>query len=227
VNIKTKTLILSESGTFRGQPVPGFEEFVLPIVEKILESSRHLSATRLGKIASTGGIDYSNSAKTRSAVALAVGLFGYSLNGNHTQFTKQADPVAVEGICRRLRFSANGWSRSNHTYGEPAPVESDREYIQDRLAALDASGAEGDRRLWDEKRTLEACLKTLGEGVGNFTLELDSRVKFHAALEALQQYIDNGEDADHLSDDPALRAKLEAAACLRDQLDAVLASLAR
>jgi hypothetical protein len=227
VNIQTKNLILKKSGTYRGQPIAGFEEFVLPVIEKILKSSRHLSATRLGTIASTGGIDYSNSVKTRSAAAIAVGLFGYSLNGNHTQFTKHADPVAVEGICRRLRFSANGWSRSNHTYGEPAPVESDREYIQDRLAELNASGAEGNYRLRDEKRTLEASLKALGEGVGNFTLDLDSRVKFHAALEALQQYIDNGKDADHLSDDPALQAKLEAASCLRDQLDAVLASLAR
>ena len=223
MNIQTKNLILKESGTYRGQPIAGFEEFVLPVIEKILKSSRHLSATRLGSIASYGGIDYSNSVKTRSAAAIAVGLFGYSLNGNHTEFTKQADPVAVEGICRRLRFSANGWSRRNHTYGEPAPVESDREYIQDRLAELNASGAEGDYRLRDEKRTLEASLKALGEGVGNFTLELDSRVKFHAVLEALQQYIDNGEDAD----DPDLQPKLDAASGLRDQLDAVLASLAR
>lgn len=61
----------------------------------------------------------------------------------------------------------------------------------------------------------------------NFTLEIDSRVKFFAVLEALQQYIDNGEDADHLSDDAELREKLDAASALRDQLDAVLASLAR
>lgn len=59
------------------------------------------------------------------------------------------------------------------------------------------------------------------------SLCLDSRIKFHAVLEALQQYIDNGEDADHLSDDEELRAKLDAATDLRDQLDAVLASLAR
>lgn len=55
-------------------------------------------------------------------------------------------------------------------------------------------------------------------------LTLDTNVKFHAVLEALQQYIDNGEDA---SDDPELREKLDAASELRDQLDAVLASLAR
>lgn len=60
-------------------------------------------------------------------------------------------------------------------------------------------------------------------------LSLDSRVKFHAVLEALQQYIDNGEDAVHLnlSDDDELQDKLAAASDLRDQLDAVLASLAR
>lgn len=227
MNIKTKTLIIKESGTFRGQPVPGFEEFVLPVVEKILESSRHLSATRLGKIASTGGIDYSNSAKTRSAVALAVGLFGYTLHGNHTEFAKPADPASVEGLCRRLRFSSNGWSRKHHVYGEPAPLESDRSYIQDRLAEINAKGLGTDRRVIDEKHTLEKCLKVLGEGVGNFTLELDSRTKFFAVLEALQQYIDNGEDADYYGDDLELQAKLKAASALRDQLDAVLASLAR
>jgi chromosome segregation ATPase len=76
---------------------------------------------------------------------------------------------------------------------------------------------------WKEKRQAES----LGTAATHATLRLDSRDKFFAALEALQQYIDNGEDADHLSDDPALQAKLEAASCLRDQLDAVLASLAR
>jgi len=55
---------------------------------------------------------------------------------------------------------------------------------------------------------------------------LNTPVKFHAVLEALQQYIDNGNDADHLADDEELQAKLEAAEAFRDQLDAVLASLA-
>ena len=75
------------------------------------------------------------------------------------------------------------------------------------------------------------CLDTLAtpktQGDLPVNINLDSHVKFHAVLEALQQYIDNGEDADHLSDDPALQAKLDAASDLRDQLDAVLASLAR
>ena len=57
-------------------------------------------------------------------------------------------------------------------------------------------------------------------------LYLNTPVKFHAVLEALQQYIDNGNDADHLADDEELQAKLEAAEAFRDQLDGVLASLA-
>ena len=57
-------------------------------------------------------------------------------------------------------------------------------------------------------------------------LSLDSAVKFHAVLEALQQYIDNGRDAEDLYDSEGLQAKLEAAEALRDQLDATLASLA-
>jgi len=55
-------------------------------------------------------------------------------------------------------------------------------------------------------------------------LDLDSGVKFHAVLEALQQYIDNGNDADDVSEE--LEAKLKAAEAFRDQLDAKLASLA-
>lgn len=55
-------------------------------------------------------------------------------------------------------------------------------------------------------------------------LTLDSSVKFHAVLEALQQYIDNGNDVEEPSD--AFQAKLEAAEAFRDHLDAVLASLA-
>lgn len=57
-------------------------------------------------------------------------------------------------------------------------------------------------------------------------LSLDSAVKFHAVLEALQQYIDNGRDAEELHGSEELQAKLEAAEDLRDQLDATLASLA-
>ena len=61
------------------------------------------------------------------------------------------------------------------------------------------------------------------------TLNLTTSVQFHAVLEALQQYIDNSHDAEFLIDDNRLdefNAKLEAAEAFRDQLDAVLASLA-
>ena len=61
------------------------------------------------------------------------------------------------------------------------------------------------------------------------SLVLDSRVKFWAVLEALQQYVDNSHDADYIIEDSQVEefnAKLEAAEEFRDQLDAVLASLA-
>jgi hypothetical protein len=60
-------------------------------------------------------------------------------------------------------------------------------------------------------------------------LRLNSRAQFWAVLEALQQYIDNGNDAEHLIDDAQIdefKSKLRAAEQFRDQLDAVLASLA-
>jgi hypothetical protein len=61
------------------------------------------------------------------------------------------------------------------------------------------------------------------------TLHLTSPVRFWAVLEALQQFIDNGNDAEYLlNGDEAdeLKAKVRAAEEFRDQLDAVLASLA-
>jgi hypothetical protein len=61
------------------------------------------------------------------------------------------------------------------------------------------------------------------------TLHLTSPARFHAVLEALQQYVDNADDAEYLLDDDAaekLKAKVRAAEEFRDQLDAVLASLA-
>jgi hypothetical protein len=61
------------------------------------------------------------------------------------------------------------------------------------------------------------------------TLRLDSRHQFFGVLEALQQYVDNCEDAEYLIEESKheeFRAKLDAVAALRDQLDDVLASLA-
>jgi hypothetical protein len=60
-------------------------------------------------------------------------------------------------------------------------------------------------------------------------LHLNSPAQFWAVLDALQQYIDNANDAEHLIDDAQIdefKAKLRAAEQFRDQLDAVLASLA-
>ncbi len=55
-------------------------------------------------------------------------------------------------------------------------------------------------------------------------LDLNNGVKFWAVLEALQQYIDNGNDC--LDGDAEFDAKIAAAETFRDQLDAALASLA-
>ena len=62
------------------------------------------------------------------------------------------------------------------------------------------------------------------------TIQIDSKDKFFAVLEALQQYVDNCDDAVRLTGDQdeqrELAAKSNAAGEVRDQLDAVLASLA-
>ena len=71
--------------------------------------------------------------------------------------------------------------------------------------------------------TVSIAIKPLAD-----TLRLDSRHQFFGVLEALQQYVDNCEDAEYLIEDSKheeFRAKLDAVAALRDQLDDVLASL--
>jgi len=60
-------------------------------------------------------------------------------------------------------------------------------------------------------------------------ITLDTRDKFWAVLDALQQFIDNSNDAEYLIDNAQLDEfyrKIAAAEELRDQLDATLASLA-
>lgn len=61
------------------------------------------------------------------------------------------------------------------------------------------------------------------------TITLDTRDKFFAMLDAVQQFIDNCSDAEYLIDDAHIdefNGKLAAAEEIRDQLDAALASLA-
>lgn len=61
------------------------------------------------------------------------------------------------------------------------------------------------------------------------TITLDTRDKFFAMIDAVQQFIDNCNDAEHLIDDAQIdefHSKLTAAEQIRDQLDAALASLA-
>ena len=62
------------------------------------------------------------------------------------------------------------------------------------------------------------------------TIQIDSKDKFFAVLEAFQQYVDNCDDAVLNTGDQdeksELAAKSNAVAEFRDQLDAVLASLA-
>ena len=60
-------------------------------------------------------------------------------------------------------------------------------------------------------------------------LRLESRHQFFGVLDALQQYVDNCEDAEYRIEDSKhkeFRARLDAVAALRDQLDDTLSSLA-
>jgi hypothetical protein len=204
----TKTSILQDSffgGVHRGVPIEGYEEFVLPVIEKVLASSRHLSATSLARFANRirPGHDHRGCSKTHCAAVIAA---EYCRGYRETEFTATANGESIDKFCRDLRFSANGWSRQNREMGEPAPVESDRDYIVARLAEINAELAEPVRdtaiatyrgvnlraHLSSERHSLERALKALGEGVGNYTLRLDSKQKFYVVINALTTFINEG-----------------------------------
>lgn len=76
-------------------------------------------------------------------------------------------------------------------------------------------------------RREKSVSKAKGEPVANISLH--DKTRFFAVLEALQQYVDNGEDAVESVDGQKLdnlRSKIEAAASIRDRLEAILASTA-
>lgn len=229
----TKTAILentSYGGTHRGSSIPGYEQFVLPVIEQILASSRHLSATSLARFANTvrSGVDYRGCSKIHSAAVIAQ---AHTPGDRERGFVGSASRADIDTLCRKLRFATNGWSRKYNQQSDPAPIESDRDYIVSRLAEIEAElakpveppssyhGINRIAKLKSQRYELTRCLEALGEGVGDYTLRLDSKAKFFAVLTALQQFIDNADDEQGES------AELQAAESLRDELDGVLASL--
>jgi hypothetical protein len=235
----TKTSILEDSfygGVHRGATIAGYEEFVLPVIDKVLASSRHLSVTSLARFANRvrQGHDHRGCSKVHCAAVIAA---AHCTGSRETRFTAAANSEYIDKFCRDLRFASNGYSRQNREIAAPAPVESDRDYIVARLAEVESELAAAatttaaysgvwnrEASIKSERYELQRCLDALGEGVGNFTLKLDSKQKFYAVLDALTQYVENCKDADRLTDD--VRGKVAAAEEIRDELDAVLASLA-
>lgn len=226
----TKTSILENSffgGVYRCDgPIEGYEEFVLPVIEKVLASSRHLSATSLARFANRvrPGHDHRGCNKTHCAAVIAA---AYCTGSRESRFTATANGESIDKFCRDLRFAANGWSRQYREMGDPAPVESDRDYIVARLAEINADiekGGDGTlvranaiTRLNQERHSLNRCLEVLGEGVGNFTLRLDSKQKFYAVINALTQYVDHGGYGD--------QSQRDAGKSLVKELEAVLKKL--
>ena len=227
----TKTSILEDSffgGVHRGVPIAGYEEFVLPVIEKVLASSRHLSATSLARFANRvrPGHDHRGCSKNHCAAVIAAAL----CKGNReSYFTATADVVYLDKFCRDLRLASNGWGRVNRTPGESAPVEADRDYIVSRLAGIESelanpighpSSYHAQNRvakLKSERYELTRALAALGEGVGNYTLRLDSRQKFFAAYDAITQYVESGRHGS--------LSQLDAGKSLLKELDKVLEKL--
>lgn len=196
----TKTSLLDNStygGKRRGAPIAGYEQFVLPAIEKILDSSRHLSATSLARFANRvrPGHDHRGCSKVHSAAVIAQ---AYAPGDRERGFVGSPSEGSIEQFCRELRFSTNGWSRKYNQQSEAAPIEDDREYIVTRLAEIEAElakpveppssyhGMNRVAKLRSERYTLTHALNSLGEGVGNYTLKLDSKQKFLAVLDALR-----------------------------------------
>ena len=227
----TKTSILEDSfygGVHRGVPIAGYEEFVLPVIEKVLASSRHLSTTSLARFANRvrSGCDHRACSKVHCAAVIAAVLCKGS---RELGYVGAADGVYLDKFCRDLRFASNGYSRKFREIGEPAPVESDRDYIISGLAGIESElskpiepetsyhGQNRVAKLKSERYELERCLTALGEGVGNYTLRLDSKQKFYAVLDALTQYVDHGEHGS--------QSQRDAGKSLVEELDAVLEKL--
>lgn len=200
MNSLTKATILNDDfygGKHRGNTIAGFEEFVLPVIDKILESSRHLSATGLARVANrySPGHDYRGCNKSHCAARLAAVRCRGS---RELGFTGTASPEVVESLCRELRFSTNGWNRQDNTPGAAAPIEADREYLIGELARIDAALAVAQPGDVDPRTrgNLIANLKsqryrcqTLLDALGvPSSVVLDSLDKVHAAIDALEHY---------------------------------------
>jgi hypothetical protein len=224
----TKTSILEDSfygGVHRGVPIAGYEEFVLPVIEKVLASSRHLSVTSLARFANRvrPGHHHRGCSKVHCAAAIAAALCKGS---RELGYVGAADGVYLDKFCRDLRFASNGYSRQNRTLGEPSPVEADRDHIVSRLAGIESElakpveppssyhGQNYVAKLKNERYELTRALAALGEGVGNYTLKLDSKQKFYAVLDALTQYVDHGEHGS--------QSQLDAGKSLLEELETVL-----
>lgn len=202
----TKTSILEDSffgGVHRNAPIAGYEEFVLPVIEKVLASSRHLSATSLARFANRvrPGHDHRGCSKVHCAAVIAA---SHTPGDRERGFVGSPNKEYIDTFCRELRFATNGWSRKHNQQSDPAPVESDRDYIVSRLAEIEAElakpvepsssyhGMNRVAKLKSQRYELTRCLDALGEGVGNYTLRLDSRQKFFAAYDAITQYVERG-----------------------------------
>lgn len=224
----TKTAILENrfyGGAHRGARIPGYEQFVLPAIEKILDSSRHLSATSLARFANRvrPGHDHRGCSKVHSAAVIAQ---AYTPGDRERGFVGSPSEGSIEKFCRELRFSTNGWSRKRNQQSNAAPIEDDRDYIVSRLGEIEIElakpiepptsyhGFNRVAKLKSERSELTRALEALGEGVGNYTLRLDSRQKFFGALDALSQFVDHG--------DYGSLSQRDAAKSLLDELQAVL-----
>lgn len=121
-----------------------------------------------------------------------------------TQVFESPSPLLSEALVEKVQGFAKSWGAGNGSRFVEVSAET---Y---------AGGCAVSQHVVEVPQPKQPVLRS--------TLNLDSSVKFHAVLEALQQYIDNGNDFD--DEDAEFDAKLAAAEDFRDQLDAVLASLA-
>lgn len=124
-----------EQGHHRGEEIPGFREFVVPVADKIFEASKHLTPGALTRYAFTPGVNLIGATRSGLVAAIARRLCGVPKPpaGGSVGSAVPAASKELESLCRELRLD-----RTRGIDSQPAPIEEDREHIKARLETGEA-----------------------------------------------------------------------------------------
>lgn len=167
---------VSDHGTYKGEEIPGFREFVVPAVEKLDEASKHLTAGAVSRYAFSPGVNLIGVGRVGLLAAIARRLCGIPklpTGGWAGPGGSPASSLELESICREMRLD-----RTRGIESDPAPIESDRAVIEERLAT-------GETDAWTTE-TLRRCLDILNKWTP-VTITLNSYEEALALVESLKE----------------------------------------